>query len=843
MKELVLDTTLGCKACEAKVQPLLDADPRVIDWEVKDRHILRVVTEGACQKCINKIISEKGYAVKEQLSAKEVDPKDYADKITHEIPKIEYEIPEVTADNAGKYYCPMQCEGELLHDEMGDCSICGMPLEKIPEAKTPVKYACPMHPDIEYDAPGDCPICGMPLEPILTEQDKEEENEALTDMTKRFRLSLFFTLPVAFIAMAGHIFPPLHHEMLGLMSQTSWNAIEFVLTIPMVFYTGWIFMKRAWSSIVSRNFNMWTLIGIGTTVAFIFSTFALFFPGTFPNQFKQNGAVDVYFEATCVILLLVMVGQIMELRAHSQTNSALKSLLNWTPPTATIVKDGKELLVAAEHIKVDDIIRIKPGEKVVVDGVLIDGHGTIDTAMITGEPVPSEVKTGDKVTSGTINTNGSFMMLATKVGKETLLSKIIEMVNDASRSRAPIQKLADQIAKYFVPIVVSVSIITFLLWLFLYNGEDAATYALVNAVAVLLIACPCALGLATPMSIMVGTGKGAQNGILIKNAEALQGLGDVNVLMIDKTGTITEGKPTVFQVISADNYSVNDILNLAASLDKSSDHPIAKAIVLEAKNKGISLIDSSNFSYEIGKGSKGEINEAKIKVGNLKILEGDTDESLILKKVQKEFKQNITTVYVSENNKIIGAIGLTDQIKKESKEAIKSLQEKNIEVIMLTGDNQETAAYVAKQVGITTFKAECLPEDKLKFVEKYQSKGLKVAMAGDGINDAPALTKADIGIAMGNGTDIAIESAEITLLKGDLSNLLKAFKLSSKVMKNIKENLVFAFFYNVLGVPIAAGVLFPFFGILLSPMLATLAMSFSSVSVITNAMRLKRIVL
>ncbi|WP_071397086.1 copper-transporting P-type ATPase [Flammeovirga pacifica] len=839
MKELTLDTSLSCKMCEAKVQPLLDADPRVIDWEIIEGNILRVVTEGACQKCINKIIGEAGYEVKEQISSRDVDSKDYADKIIHDIPKIEYEKPKITSENAGKYYCPMMCEGDKVYDEMGDCPVCGMPLEKIPEPKPAVKYACPMHPDEIYDEPGDCHKCGMPLEVVMPESSDEEENEAYNDMLKRFKLSLIFTIPVALIAMLGHIIPSVHHQMLAFMSQTSWNIIQFVLSIPMVFYTGWIFMKRAWSSIITKNFNMWTLIGIGTIVAFSFSVFALFFPSVFPDQFKSNGAVDVYFEATCTILLLVMLGQLMELRAHAKTNSALKALLQWAPPTATVIRGNKDVIIAVEHIEYGDKVRVKPGEKVAVDGPILEGYGTMDASMITGEPIPQEVKVGDKVSSGMINTNGSFVMSAEKVGTETLLSKVIEMVNDASRSRAPIQKVADQIAKYFVPIVVSISVLTFVAWMFFYTGENAAVYALVNAVAVLLIACPCALGLATPMSIMVGTGKGAEYGILVKDAEALQLLNDVEVLMIDKTGTLTEGKPKVHQVFSFSDWEEDHVLKTAASLDKNSDHPLAKAIVLAAKEIDDTTFDIKDYQYIIGKGARAKLNGKLIQLGNHKFLKESLLNDRQFSLIEEEQGKGATVVYLLEKEELKGAISIIDPIKESAIKAVHDLHKKGMEVIMLTGDNKQTAKYVASQVGVDHFKADCLPEDKLALVKEYQEKGKIVAMAGDGINDAPALTQANIGIAMGDGTDIAIQSAEVTLLKGDISNLVRAFKLGEKVMKNIKENLVFAFFYNVLGVPIAAGVLFPFFGILLSPMLATLAMSFSSVSVISNALRLR----
>lgn len=841
MKELVLDTSLGCKACEVKVQPLLDKDPRVIDWEVKEGHILRVVTEGACQKCINKIIGEAGYEVKEQLSAIDVDSSKYAHKIIHDLPKVEYEVPDFSSENAGKYYCPMLCEGEdKLYDEAGDCPVCGMPLEKIPEPQPAVQYECPMHPDVKYEAPSDCPICGMPLEPIVLEAS-EEKNEAYEDMKHRFRLSLLFTIPVILIAMLGHIIPSIHHAMLGLISQTAWNWIQFILTIPMVFYTGSIFMKRAWSSIVTRNFNMWTLIGIGTGVAFSFSIFALLFPTVFPDQFKDNGAVHVYFEATCTILVLVMLGQLMELRAHAQTNAALKALLKWAPTTAVVIRNEKELTVALEHIEKGDIVKIKPGEKIPIDGVIVSGKGTVDQSMITGEPIPIDVLEGDKVTSGSINANGHFLVEAQNVGGETLLAKVIQMVNDASRSRAPIQKIADKISTYFVPIVVGVSILTFLIWYLFYQDDNAATYALVNAVAVLLIACPCALGLATPMSIMVGTGKGAQYGILIKDAEALQNFSKVDVLMVDKTGTLTEGRPEVKNILSFSGEKKNEILILAASLDQNSDHPLAKAIIRKSNEEELLLNEVKDFEYVIGKGAVALIDGVEISIGNDKLisLESITDEQR--KEIVQFQEQGATIVYVAKDKKAVGGIVIYDPIKKGTKNYIQELSKEGIELIMLTGDNSITAKNVADELGISNFKANCLPEDKLEMIQKYQQEGKHVAMAGDGINDAPALKQANIGIAMGDGTDIAIQSAEITLLKGNLSNLVRARKLSEKVMVNIKQNLFFGFFYNTLGVPVAAGVLFPFFGILLSPMLATLAMSFSSVSVITNALRLKRI--
>jgi Cu2+-exporting ATPase len=615
-----------------------------------------------------------------------------------------------------------------------------------------------------------------------------------------------------------------------------------ILSLPVVFYAGWIFFVRAWKSIITWNLNMFTLIGIGTGVAFLFSLVGMFFPDIFPREFKtETGTVLLYFEATTVILTLVLLGQLLEAKAHSQTSGAIKELLKLAPTEATLVTDGGDKVISIHDIKKDDLLRVKPGDKIPVDGKITDGESTIDESMISGEPIPVDKTIGDAVIAGTINGNKSFVMIAEKVGSETLLSQIVQMVNDASRSRAPIQKLADSIAKYFVPTVVLISAITFFIWA-KFGPEPALVYGFINAIAVLIIACPCALGLATPMSVMVGVGKGAQSGILIKNAEALENMNKVNVLITDKTGTITEGKPSVEQLFSSNNEEAI-LLQSIASLNQYSEHPLAQAVVNYAKSKKVSLIEVKDFEAVAGKGVIGTVEKKKVALGNKKLMEqvkATVSEDLETKIIAEQ-KLGKTVSYISVDGIAVGFVSISDKIKPTSVAAIKELMEQGIEVIMITGDNENTAKAVASELHLTGFIANSLPEDKLNEIKRLQAQGKIVAMAGDGINDAPALAQADIGIAMGTGTDVAIESAKITLVKGDLQGIVKAKNLSHAVMRNIKQNLFFAFFYNVLGVPIAAGVLYPFFGILLSPMIAALAMSFSSVSVIVNALRLRNL--
>lgn len=737
----------------------------------------------------------------------------------------------------GIYYCPMHCEGDKTYDKPGDCPVCGMDLVEQPRLVSKQQYTCSMHPEVIKDEPGACPICGMDLIPL--EPSERAEDKTYNELTRKMKIAIAFAVPVFIISMSEMI----HNNPLSkLFDMQVWNWIQLILTVPIVFYSCWMFFIRAWKSIITWNLNMFTLVGIGSGVAFLFSIVGLIFPDFFPNEFKtHDGSVHLYFEAVAVILTLVLLGQLLEARAHSQTSGAIKALLKMAPSEATLVQNGEDKIVSIHNITVGNLLRVKPGDKIPVDGLIKEGNSSIDESMITGEPIPVDKKEGDNVSAGTINGNKSFIMEAQKVGADTLLSQIIQMVNNASRSRAPIQKLADVIAKYFVPIVISVAVITFAIWS-IWGPEPAYVYGFVNAIAVLIIACPCALGLATPMSVMVGIGKGAQEGILIKNAEALETMNKVNVLITDKTGTITEGKPSVNKIFATEGNLEEDLLQLVASLNQYSEHPLATAVTKYAKEKGITFIDAKDFEALAGKGVTGTINNKKIILGNLKLMEQmhvsipDALNTFII----NEQKSGKTVSYISVNEKAVGYVAISDAIKASSKKAIAALIEQGIEVIMMTGDNKNTAEAVAAELHLTDFKAECLPEDKLNLIKKLQAEGKIVAMAGDGINDSPALAQADVGIAMGTGTDVAIESSEITLVKGDLQGIVKAKKLSHAVMKNIKQNLFFAFIYNTIGVPIAAGILFPVFGLLLSPMIAAAAMSLSSVSVIANALRLKQ---
>jgi len=746
--------------------------------------------------------------------------------------------PKDSGKGTGTWYCPMHCEGDKTYDKPGDCPVCGMDLVEEVQAATKVEFTCPMHPEVEKDEPGDCPICGMDLVP--KEPKESAEVKGYKSLLKKFWIAIAFTLPIFIIAMSEMI-PD--NPLYDLADMKTWNWVQFVLSLPVVFYATWMFFERAFKSIKTWNLNMFTLIGIGAGVAWMFSVFGMIFPDFFPEQFKtEMGTVHVYFEAATVILTLVLMGQVLEARAHSKTNSAIKELLKLAPNEAIRVVDGKETKISVDKIQKGDILRVKPGDKIPVDGSIKKGKSTIDESMITGEPIPVDKQEGDKVNSGTINGNQSFTMTAEKVGNETLLAQIIEMVNNASRSRAPIQKLADRISAYFVPIVVLIAILTFIAWA-IYGPEPAYVYALVNAIAVLIIACPCALGLATPMSVMVGVGKGANNGVLIKNARALEEMNQIDTLIIDKTGTITEGKPSVDKIVSiSSEFSAKEMIRLIASVNTQSEHPLATATVNYAKAEGIEYGEASEFNSITGKGVVANFKDMQLALGNEKLMQAENIEisTDLNKKVSAEQERGKTVSYFAVNGAIVGFITISDKIKKTSLEALNALKKHGVEVIMLTGDNEKTASAVAKELNLADFKAGMVPQDKMEAVKKLQSKGKKVAMAGDGINDAPALAQADIGIAMGTGTDVAIESAEVTLVKGDLKGVLKAIRLSEKVMKNIKENLFFALIYNIIGVPIAAGVLYPFFGILLSPMIAALAMSFSSVSVIGNALRLKK---
>ena len=768
------------------------------------------------------------------------------------------------SEGSGVFYCPMHCEGDKTYDHPGDCPICGMHLvEQVGGAQqqhhhheeSPKKtkgsgvFYCPMYceGDKTYDHPGDCPVCGMDLvEQVSTEvafppsggRGLSAEDQKRKKLRRHFWGAVAFTLPIFIIAMSGMWH---NNPLYELMPVSAWNWVQFALSLPVVFYFCWIFFERAWRSIKTLRFNMFTLIGIGAGVAWLFSVVGLLVPDVFPEQFKEHGTVHLYFEAATVILTLVLLGQVLEADAHSRTQSAIKKLLNLAPNEATKIIHGKEVTVSIEEVKKGDLLRVKPGEKIPVDGVITEGSASIDESMITGEPIPAEKEVGNKVSAGTLNGMQSFVMQAEKVGSDTLLSQIVQLVQQASSSRAPIQNLADKIASYFVPIVIGISVLTFVIWS-VVGGENAYVYALLNAVAVLIIACPCALGLATPMSVMVGVGKGAQNGILIRNAEALEVMNHVNTLVVDKTGTLTEGKPSVSRVLTFGNTTEKDLLQTLYSLNKHSEHPLAKATNTYAQAQGITSLPFTHFEALAGRGVKASFegkdyffgNERLIKELNIALPEE------VSTAVKAEQAQGKTVSLVVVENQVIGAVAITDKVKTSTAEAIQELQDLGVEIVMLTGDNPLTAEAVAKEIGITQYKAGMLPQNKQEEVVRLQAEGKIVAMAGDGINDAPALAQANVGIAMGNGTDIAIESAKITLVKGDLSGIVKAKKLSKAVVKNIRENLFFALVYNSVGIPVAAGVLYPIFGILLSPMLGALAMSFSSVSVISNALRLRR---
>ncbi|PXY40907.1 ATPase [Flavobacterium cheongpyeongense] len=834
-------TGMTCDGCRSKVEKALNAIDGVqaivtlqppVATITMEKHIPEVRLQEALTAVGKYTIEMNNGKITEQAATSEASAKSCCSMHSGDH-KNETGIPK---NAQGKFYCPMHCEGDKVYDNAGDCPVCGMDLVKAPELTlSKTLYTCPMHPEVISETPGSCPICGMDL--VAMEPSESEDQKTYKDLVKKMKIAVLFTVPIFVIAMIEMAH---NNPLLGLMDAAKWNWVQLILSLPVVFYACWIFFVRAWKSIITWNLNMFTLIGIGTGVAFLFSLVGMFFPDIFPSEFKtDHGTVLLYFEATTVILTLVLLGQLLEARAHSQTSSAIKELLKLAPTEATLVIDGGDKVISIHDIKEGDLLRVKPGDKIPVDGKITDGESSIDEAMITGEPIPVDKKKDDNVIAGTINGNKSFVMIAEKVGSETLLSQIVQMVSDASRSRAPIQKLADSIAKYFVPIVVIISIITFLVWA-KFGPEPALVYGFINAIAVLIIACPCALGLATPMSVMVGVGKGAQSGVLIKNAEALEHMNKVNVLITDKTGTITEGKPSVEKIYAANNNEV-DLLQAIASLNQYSEHPLAQAVVNYAKGKSISLIGVNDFEAVTGKGVTGTVTGKKVALGNKKLMEhvqakiSDDLEN----EISAEQKLGKTVSYIAVDGIGTGFVTITDAIKTSSKDAIKELMRQGVEVIMITGDNINTAKAVADELGLSSYKAGFLPEDKLNEIKRLQAEGKIVAMAGDGINDAPALAQANIGIAMGTGTDVAIESAKITLVKGDLQGIVKAKNLSHAVMRNIKQNLFFAFFYNVLGVPIAAGVLYPFFGILLSPMIAALAMSFSSVSVIVNALRLR----
>jgi Cu+-exporting ATPase len=736
------------------------------------------------------------------------------------------------------YTCPMH--PEVQKERPGVCPKCGMALEPkvFAGVETQTEYTCPMHPEIVRDKPGNCPKCGMALEARSVEM--EEDTSELDDMTRRFRVSAILAIPVFLLAMVADLAPGWLPDDLS-MKTVQW--IEFALATPVVLWGGWPFFVRGWQSVVSWNLNMFTLIGLGVAVAWVYSMVALLFPSLFPPAMQQeSGTVHVYFEAAAVITALVLLGQVLELRARSRTNSAIKLLLGLAPNTARIMReDGKEEDIPLEHVQQGDILRVRPGEKVPVDGVVTKGISSVDESMVTGEPIPVEKHAGETLIGATVNGTGSLLMRAEKVGADTLLSQIVRMVSEAQRSRAPIQKLADSVASYFVPAVVGVAIMAFSVW-GLWGPEPRLAYAVVNAVAVLIIACPCALGLATPMSIMVGTGKGAALGVLIKNAEALEIMEKVDTLVVDKTGTLTEGKPELVLVQVGQDFDENEVLRLAATLERASEHPLAEAIVRGAEEKGVELATTEHFKSITGKGVIGRIDGQTVALGNIKLLEDlsiDPGELPGMSEVGRIHGR--TVVYVAIDGRAAGVISVADPIKQSAIEALADLHKEGINVVMLTGDSRATAMAVAGKLGIDRVEAEVLPDQKAEIVKKLQQEGHIVAMAGDGINDAPALAQSHVGIAMGTGTDVAMESAGVTLVKGDLRGIVRARRLSRATMRNIRQNLFFAFIYNSLGVPVAAGVLYPAFGLLLSPIIAAAAMSFSSVSVISNALRLRRI--
>ena len=739
-----------------------------------------------------------------------------------------------------EYTCPMH--PEIRQHEPGACPKCGMALEPVTPvvAATKTQYTCPMHPEIVQDEPGACPKCGMALEPVTVAAEGEEETSEYEDMKRRFIVGAILSVPLVLIAMRD-ILPGIGQAIESLASARTLAWVEFLLATPVVLWGGWPFFVRGWQSIVNRSLNMFTLIGLGTGVAYVYSVIGVLFPNIFPASFRgEGGTVGVYFEAAAVIVTLVLLGQVLELRARSQTGAAIKALLGLAPKTARRINaDGSEEDVPLEHVQPGDRLRIRPGEKVPVDGTVLEGSSSVDESMITGEPIPVAKQAGDTVVGATVNGTGSLVMQAEKVGADTLLSQIVQMVADAQRSRAPIQKLADVVSGYFVPIVIAVAVLAFIVWASV-GPEPRMTYALIAAVSVLIIACPCALGLATPVSIMVATGKGATLGVLFKNAEAIETLRKINTLVVDKTGTLTEGKPKLMAVVPADGIREHDLLHLAASLEKGSEHPLAAAIIAGAAERKVPLAETQHFDSHTGKGVSGEVDGRTVLLGNRKLLdEFGIDPGDLATQADAMRAEGHTVMFVAADGKPAGLLSVADPIKATTPEAIRLLHHEGVQVVMLTGDNRTTAEAVAKKLGIDDVVAEVLPADKATAVKRFQDEGRAVAMAGDGINDAPALAQAQVGVAMGTGTDVAMESAGVTLVKGDLRGIISARLLSKATMRNIKQNLFWAFVYNALGVPVAAGVLYPVFGLLLSPMIAAAAMSFSSVSVISNALRLR----
>jgi len=739
----------------------------------------------------------------------------------------------------GAYICPM-CPG-VESDTPAACPKCGMALDRAAPAApgTVTRYTCPMHPEIVRDDPGECPICGMALEPITVTLE-EGPNPELVDMTRRFWVGLVLSLPLLLVAM-GKMIPG--GAVQALLPEAVLKWVELALATPVILWAGKPFFERGWASVVNRSLNMFTLIAIGTGVAYVYSVVATLVPGIFPAAFRDmQGEVAVYFEAAAIIITLVLLGQVLELRARSQTSNAIKALLGLAPKTARrIDEDGRESDVPLDQVQRGDRLRVRPGEKIPVDGIVLEGRSTVDESMITGEPIPVEKAAGDKVTGATVNGTGGFVMRAERVGGDTLLAQIVQMVSEAQRSRAPIQRLADVVSSYFVPAVVAIAALTFVVWS-IFGPAPAMAYAVINAVAVLIIACPCALGLATPMSIMVGTGRGATAGVLVKNAEALEIMETVDTLVVDKTGTLTEGKPRLSHVVAAGDIAEDELLRLVAGLERGSEHPLASAILAGAEERQLELADATDFDSVTGMGVTGTVAGRRVALGNRKLMERlDVSTEHLTARADDLRGEGETVMFVAVDGRAAGLIAVADPIKETTPEAIRLLHEDGVTLVMLTGDNRRTAEAVARKLGIDRVEADVLPDQKSAIVNRLQDEGHIVAMAGDGINDAPALAQAHVGIAMGTGTDVAMESAGVTLLKGDLRGVARARRLSRGTMRNIRQNLFFAFIYNSLGVPIAAGILYPFFGVLLSPIIAAAAMSLSSVSVISNALRLRHI--
>ncbi|MCL6565448.1 MAG: heavy metal translocating P-type ATPase [Acidobacteriia bacterium] len=754
-----------------------------------------------------------------------------------DVPRAEPPQPPGVALTSADYICPM--DPDVHATQPGHCPKCGMALEPaIPETATKTEYTCPMHPEVVQDRPGTCPKCGMALEPRVVTLE-EPANPELAEMSRRFWISLLLTAPLVLVAMGEMLLGPWLEQLLTTNGQ---RWLQLVLATPVVLWGGWPFFVRGWQSVVRRSPNMFTLIAMGTGAAYGYSVLAVVAPQMFPASFRTNGQVAVYFEAAAVITTLVLLGQVLELRARAQTSGAIRRLLGLAPKTARLVRaDGTEVDVPVEQIAVGDRLRVRPGEKIPVDGIVVEGTSSVDESMLTGEPIPAEKYPGSAVTGGTVNQTGSFLMQATRVGRETLLAQIVRMVSQAQRSRAPIQRLADRVSAFFVPAVVAVALLTFVAWS-LWGPEPRMAHALVSAVAVLIIACPCALGLATPMSIMVGTGRGATVGVLIRDAEALETMEKVDTLVVDKTGTLTEGRPELVSVEALDGFSTNELIRLAASLERASEHPLAAAIVRGAEQRGITLVAVEQFRSHTGLGVTGRVAGREVVLGNRALLEQLGIDATPLEQAAERLRRaGQTVMLLAVDGRAAGLLGVADPIKDSAREAIRALHAEGLRIVMLTGDSRTTAEAVARELGIDEVIAEVAPGEKHDVVRQLQQQGRVVAMAGDGVNDAPALAAAQVGIAMGSGTDIAMESAGITLLRGDLRGIVRARRLSRAVMRNIRQNLLFAFLYNMLGVPVAAGLLYPSFGLLLSPMIAAAAMTFSSVSVIGNALRLRSV--